>query len=458
MNRKKTMRRIRYALQYSPFTFNAFLAGIVIWWCFHMLEKKGADADAPSSFEPFLLLMGKTALWFFTAVVLFSFLSTLCCYLYFLVIRKRRKTDIRFRFATSKQLSGIDLEAFLASARRPPLGLIKSRLVYDDFRLTDSFVLAGNRKQTRQFWREGIAGRQHLQLPDIKEYELKGSFLFFEDMLQLFSFPVYRQQQAHFFQAPEKQEMNAGEVLPRQTQNADIRIHESRPVPGDYLNYKHFESGDDIRRIVWKVYARNRELVVRIPEQRDVYASHIYFYASFHTDLPGLQKDSVFADELLNYFKNRVWTAFEALLRRNVPVRFIPDQLLHIPENMDQEASVQRIISNAQWQGDLELNDYFKSRYGAVICISSFNNPEEVARLLEECGKDTVIYYVPLSRAFRHFMMASWLERLFLKPPDDRLKRIRSRWIFTSLRIQLLKREKEIARLLDNSGAAAGIL
>ena len=37
--------------------------------------------------------------------------------------------------------------------------------------------------------------------------------------------------------------------------------------------------------------------------------------------------------------------------------------------------------------------------------------------------------------------------------PDDRLKRIRSRWILSPLRFQLLKREKEIEAALENSEA-----
>ncbi|HTN37279.1 MAG TPA: DUF58 domain-containing protein, partial [Arachidicoccus sp.] len=365
MNWNKSFQKIRYYAQYLPFTRNASVLAIVLWIAFRILHKEGGPQDAPSAFEPFLLLMGKTALWFFLAIIALSLLSAFCCWLYYLMIRKNKDTAIHFQFNTGQHISGIGVTAFLKYARRPLLGTINTRLVYDDYRLTNKFTLTGNQRKSRQFWREGIAGAQALQLPDIKEYELKGSILFFEDMLQLFSFPLFQKQQGHFFQAPRKEEVMEKEALPRQTRNAEIRINESRPIPGDFLNYKNFESGDDIRRIVWKVYAKNRELVVRIPEQRDHYASHIYFYASFHTHFSTLQQENIFADELLNHFKNRVWSAFELLLHRELPLQYIPDQILQTNENLPQSEAVQRAISNSQWQSDRDIKDYFQSRYGA---------------------------------------------------------------------------------------------
>lgn len=456
MKWKNYFQKAFYYAQHIPITRNACVLMIALWICFRILHQERNLKDAPSAFEPFLVLMGKTALWFFLAIILFSLLSALFSWLYYLIIRKKKNIHIRFQFSTRRNISGIDVTAFLKYARRPMLGTIRIRLVYDGYRLTPLFPLSDNQRKSKQFWREGIAGSQTLQLPDIKEYNLKSSILFFEDMLHLFTFPAFQKQQGHFFQAPRKQPVAEKEALPRQTSNADIRINESRPIPGDFLNYKNFESGDDIRRIVWKVYAKNRELVVRIPEQRDNYASHIYFYASFHTHFSPLQRENIFAYELLNHFKNRVWSAFELLLRKGLPLKYVPDQMLQTNENLPIEGAVQRAISNSRWQSDRDIRDYFPLRYGAVICISSFNSPEEVADLLEACGKDTIVYYVRLSRAFHHLAALSWLQRIFLKEPADRLKRIRGRWLFSPLRLQLKKKEKEIIQIIAKSNVMVG--
>jgi hypothetical protein len=454
-------RRLRYYLQYFPFTFNAVITGIALWLCFTVIKPDNAQkGEEVSSFRPLILLMGKTALWFIVALIGFSVLSTIICWIYYLWLQKKKNYLLEFAFkpSGSGKKEGMWLETILKQARRPFLGFIKGRLFYDGYQMTDKFLLASNKLRPQRFWREGISGKSKLVLPDIKEYKVQGGFVYFEDMLQLFSIPVRQRIQGHFYQAPEKVELQEQESLPRKTEQTDTRIEQLRKVEGEYLNYKDFEGGDDVRRIVWKVYAKSRELVVRVPEIFDPYASHVYFYASFHTDINELQHANAFSAEMLNYYKNRVWTAYEALTGKEWAVRYIPDQVLHVPEQKNEEELVQRIISNSHWHKDRELMDYFQPRYGSVLCISSFNSPADVAGLLEQCSSDTVVYYVKLSRTFRNFVPWSWLKRIFIQAPDDRLKRIRSRWFLSPLRFRLAKREKEIELILEKSNVITGSL
>lgn len=459
MKLKNLIRRARYYLQYFPLTLNAFVTGIALWACIQIV-KPGAPAkeEEVSSFRPLILLMGSTAFWFIIVLVSFSLFSSLVCWLYYLWLRRSRKQVLEFVFRPADKQKGIWLEALLRQVRRPFLGFIKGRLFYDDHRMTDKFILASNKRRPQQFWREGVSGKSLLELPDIKEYAVKGGFVYFEDMLQLFSFPVRQPVQGHFYQAPEHIRMAEKEALPRKTEQTDVRIEQLRRVDGEYLNYKDFESGDDVRRIVWKVYAKNRELVVRVPEIHDPYASHVYFYASFHTALGDVQRNNAFAAEMLNHYKNCVWTAYETLTQKEWEVKFIPDQTLQVAEQADMAAYVQRIISNSSWHRDRELSGYFQPRYGSVLCISSLNSPEEVAEVLEQCSPDTVIYYVKLSRTFRNPLPFTWLLRIFLQPPGDRLKRIRSRWLLSPLRYQVVKAEKKIEALLDKSNVTIGRL
>src|SRR5690606_36307087 len=118
----------------------------------------------------------------------------------------------------------------------------------------------------------GISGKSSLQLPDIKEYELRGGFIFFEDMLHLVSLTVAQPVNGHFYQPPVLygEEDDTG-VFPKKTESMDVRIDEMRRVEGEYLHYKDFEPGDDVRRIVWKVYAKSRNLDVRMPESFEPY-------------------------------------------------------------------------------------------------------------------------------------------------------------------------------------------
>lgn len=460
MKWQKFIRRFSFYAQFSPITLNGALTGLALYFCFWFLNNNTSSAAAQSSsFLPFLRLMGNTALLFFSAFLTFSFLSTLVCWLYAFYSSKKNNRILQFQFQTNdNQGKNIHLNAELERARRPFLGFIKSKLVYDNFQLTEKIILEGNSKKPKSFWRKGVTTSSKLHLPDIKTYTLKGSFVFFEDMLQLFSFPIYQKQNGNFFQAPQYFNIQQPDAQARETEDAQTKIDESRRIPGDYLNYKNFESGDDIRRIVWKVYAKNRELVVRTPEQRDLYASHIYFYASFFATVPTLLQKSAFGKEMLNYFKNNIWSIYTALPHKEELTKFIPEQEFNLAFQENKTLFVQNCISNSIWQQEKSINDYFNMNTGSILCISSFSNPNDVEELTEKCNAATIIYYIKLSKAFKHYAALSWFSKLIFQSTDDRLKKTRSLWLFHPYRMQLLKREQEIEKILENSNATIGKL
>ena len=86
-------------------------------------------------------------------------------------------------------------------------------------------------------------------------------------------------------------------------------------MEGEYLNYKNFENNDDVSRIVWKIYAKNKELVVRIPEIMDPYASHVYLYASFFTSF-NVAGSTPVEVPFLNYYKAMIWTLYQNLVKQ----------------------------------------------------------------------------------------------------------------------------------------------
>lgn len=458
MEWKKISLRVRYRLQYFPLSLNGILLLIAGYWCYKELSLEKVSSDAPSSFTPFLILMGETALWFLLALIAFSFLSVLFSYLYFLWRHKKKGITLKLAFNQGHQTGNVSFQAIIDMVRRPWLGTVRCRLIYDNGHFTPKLALLANKREKGHFFRKRIFGQQALTLPDIKEYELKGSFLYFEDLLHLFSFPVFLQQKGHFFQKPKTYKSEIKENRPTEVVTEAVRTDESRRISGDFLNYKDFEGGDDIRRIVWQVYAKSGDLVVRIPEQRNFYASHITFYASFHTEIGTLQRQNDLAAEMLNYYKNCVWTALVTLLKKEIPLKFIPDKPLQSTENGLQEEQIQKQISHSDWHSNNNLTDYFHNRKNGILCISSFTNPEDLNTLLENTSREVIIYFVPLSQTFKHFIGWGWLKRIFVKAPEDRLKRIRSRWPFSPLKYRISKREKAILQLLEEHEVRWGIL
>ena len=117
-----------------------------------------------------------------------------------------------------------------------------------------------------------------------------------------------------------------------------------------------------------------------------------------------------------------------------------------------------RIISNSSWQTDKSLNQYFNYKQGTVLCISSLTDMQELKDLLDHCDASTVVYFIKLSRVFKHFVAWNWFKRLIFLPPEDRLSKLRSKWVFSPLRFQIQKREKEIENLLNKSSVTSAIL
>lgn len=462
MNGKQIKWRIRYYLQYFPFTLNTLLCAIAIYLSYKLLYRPiDPKKDAPSALVPFILLMAKMALWFVLGLILLSLLSTLATWLHYLYIRSKKgyKMQIDFTMETvNGKKNKLFLNALIEGIRRPVLGFVKGRLFYDNYDMTDRFSLLSNKLKEKSWWRAAIVGKSRLMLPDIKEYQLKGGFVYFQDMLHIFSLAVSQPITGHFYQPPVLAEDDDREVYPKKTEQMDVRIEQMRRVEGEHLNYKDFEAGDDVRRIVWKVYAKNRELVVRIPEMFEPYASHLYFYATFHAAVKKQWLNEGYFKEMLNYYKNYVWTVYDTLSKKEWEMRYIPDQNLTVPESISEAEKSARIISNSNWHDDRSMVGYFKPNQGAVLCISSLVDPEELRTILSQCDNSTVVYFIKVSQVFRHFVAWNWIKRLIFLPPEDRLSKLRGRWTFSPIRFQIQKKEKEIEMILQSSNVIVAVL
>lgn len=460
MNSKRLRWTLRYFAQYFPFTLNTLFCGLAIWAAYKLLYRP-IPKDEPAPFLPFVILMGKVALWFTAALIVLSIVSTFASWLYYLWLRKRKDYRLNVNFTTEGKPGKkpkLFLNAQLPGVFRPVLGFVKGRLFYDDHQMTERFSLLSGKRKENSWWRAAITGRSRISLPDIKEYQIKGGFIFFQDMLHLFSLAVKQPVSGAFYQPPVLATEDDRNVSPKKTETMDVRIDQLRRVEGEYLNYKDFEAGDDVRRIVWKVYAKNRELVVRTPEMFEPYASHLYFYASFHASVKNSWLGETYLKEMLNYYKNSVWTVYDTLSRKDWDLRYIPDQPITIPEHLAGSERSARIISSSEWHKDKPLTQYFNPRNGAVLCISSLTDADELRNMLEQCDAATVVYFVKTSNIFRHFVPWGWLKRLILLPPKDRLNRLRTRWTFSPMRLQIQKKEKELEQILSKSNVTSAVL
>ena len=460
MKWKQILWRTRYAMQYFPFTLNTLLFTIAVLGARYFLYKPAPKGEYESPLMPFIILMGKMALWFLVGLIIVSVVSTFVSFVYYLILKRDKGNTLQLEFTNEvkKGNNRLFLNARLDGVIRPVLGFVKGRLFYDNNEMTDRFSLLSNKKAEKGLWRAAITGRSRLALPDIKEYDLKGGFIYFQDMLHLFSLAVAQPVSGHFYQPPILTSSEDADIYPKKTETLDVRIEQLRRVEGEYLNYKDFEAGDDVRRIVWKVYAKNRELVVRVPEMYEPFASHLYYYASFHVAAKAQWMGEGYMAEMLNYYKNCVWSVYDTLAKKEWDMRYIPDQSFNIPEQLTEPEKAARIISNSIWHRARPLQQYFNPRQGSVLCISSFTDPADLAGLLEQCDGSTVIYLVKTSHVLKSYAALNLLTRIIIRPPKDRLSKLRARWAFSPMRFQVARREQELEAMLGKSAVNWGVL
>src|ERR1044071_6434967 len=206
MNWKEIRWRIKYGLQNFPFPFNTLLCLVPAYAAYRLLYQRDTATTSTEDFSPlrpFIILMGKMAFWFILVLVAVSILSTIISWVHYMWLRHSRNYQLQVNFTTETKngkKNKLYLNALLQGVRRPILGFVKGRLFYDDRQLTDKFSLLSNKRKENTIWRAAITGRSRMNLPDIKEYQLKGGLIYFEDMLHIFSLAVAQPVSGHFYQ------------------------------------------------------------------------------------------------------------------------------------------------------------------------------------------------------------------------------------------------------------------
>ena len=439
--------KIKQASFYIPFTLYFFLFVIAVSLAWKLLHKNPQEFD--TSYNDIFTLLLKVALFFGVALLLLALLSVAISLVYFIV--KRKKTGIEFKIATDLKHTDLHqkqtVRLFLHPVVKPFFGFIKIRLKYDSSNFSNKFLLIEN--QQKQLFNNTIEGTYHWPLPEIKEYHVQKAILYFEDFFQFFSVAVDLPANNHFITQPTTLIRPNVNVRPRKTEETTTRIEELRKVEGEYLNYKHFENNDDVRRIVWKIYAKNKELVVRMPEVMDPYASHVYLYTTFFS---GLMVDGSTPVQIpfLNYYKEMIWTLYQNLVKQGFEVRYVPDQTIAKSNTADVQQQVKYAISTSHWQYDTDIRSYCKTTDASILVVSSLSNVDEVKELVEKHGNDITIIFVKLSESLHKQNMLHWVKWLFVENEKDDMELYKSAWATSlNLRPKIVENEKKLKMILE---------
>ena len=451
---QKILKSLRDFFLRFPLRANFFLLSIATVWIYLSVHKN-YSSDI-SLFTSILFVLLKVLLILAVLIFTISLLTTLIPYLIYLHRSRLPGCEpvIRFQYSEKNNESeSVILSVKDNTAHRPLFGALKVVLLYDNDYHTFKFKLWKNKDNRNMLSRRGASGKYILQLPEIKNYQLHNIIFFFEDMFHLFSFSNMKQLSGYFSILPQQQNEFIIPVQPRHAKDTIMRTDTTRKQEGEWLHFKNFEPSDDVRRIVWTIYARNKELVVRLPEMQNIYASQVGFYSSFYNmlgkELTGSHMNSVF----LNYYKNYIWSLFSSLLpNKEIELKYIPDQMIKLVSSPEVN-EVMYEISASEWHADKKVNEYFNPLDVSVLCISSLIPASDLEQVARNATPSTVIVFIELSKAFRIKGTGDALHQLFFEPNEKNGKVNKWKWLRSPLRPIITHNERKIKELFQSSDA-----
>lgn len=437
-------------INFFPLKINALFFTIVLFIAVFFIKTEFAIEDT------YTILYLKLFAWLVGAFVLVvigvGFLHTLVCYLHFIFNRKNiePKIDIGLNDSIKGEAGKVPVLISLPKAWLPLLGFIKIKIEFENGELSETIVINKFSKGFEKL--QPKEGSTLIWLPDRKQYHAKGFIISFIDYLEFFRFSLYKKTKNAFYLHSSEMDISTEEINPSKTKEEIQKIKTSRKVEGDYLNYKDFETGDDVRRIVWKIFAKNRELVIRTPEVINPYASHIKFHTSFY-NLISKDITSAYATSMLNYFKDVVYNICLNIQKTDKKVEFSIDQPVKEFISVHEKDRVGFQLSSASWQNDRSVSEQ-KMSGESIICISSLISIEELNTLIEKRALN--IFIVKVSRHLDHQNVFNF-KNLFLRK-DEKSELNKLGWFLSNTRRKVIKNEKAIEELVSNSNFMGQII
>ena len=437
-------------ISFLPIKRNAlvFASVLIIIIYFIKIEFLVEETNSSLYLKLFAWLIGS----FILILIGIGLTHTLICYLHFVINRKliEPKIDIGLDGNIKGEAGLVSVMISLPKALLPLLGYIKIKIEFDNGNLSDTISINKYSMGFEKLLPKN--GSTLIWLPDRKQYHVKGFIISFIDYLQFFRFTVYKESPKSFYLHSSKMDIPVKEIDPSKTKEEVEKIRTSRKVEGDFLNYKDFEIGDDVRRIVWKIFAKNKELVIRTPEVINPYASHIRFHTSFYNEI---SKDltSPYAISMLNYYKDVVYNICLNIKKKDKKVEFKIDQAINEFASVNEKDRVGFLLSSASWQNNYSANE-LKSPGESVICIPSLISEEELMTLIEKRSSNIII--VNTSRHLDHQNIFNF-KNLFLRK-DEKSELSKLVWFLSNTRRKVKENEKRIEKLVSNSNFTGQII
>ncbi|MFN8229645.1 MAG: DUF58 domain-containing protein [Bacteroidia bacterium] len=425
---------------YIPFTFNFLITIVILILALYYLNYLNSTPN--SSYKDIAQLLIKAIVVFFVAFICFGLLTSLIPFLIFKLNKKKRFFSINTSSNEETNFDTINFNSYPVIV--PFLGGVFIRLVYNDKLKGDKESLHFN---TSNYFKLKLNSYFNYSFNELKEYDITNVLIYFEDCFRFFSF-VAKHSTNHFYK-PKLHSINDNKLSFTPTSNvtSEVRIEELKKLEGELINYKNFESNDDVRRIVWKIYAKNKDLVVRIPEILDPFASHVDVFVSSNT-LINLDNNKINYSLFLNHYKQTVFNFYNSLEKNKIENNLYFDNYEFTQSFQTKQEQISYSIIKLNWQSNTPLLELVKSKSNALVFIHSLTNPKDVEDLLEKFNYKCQIIFVKLSSTLKNNIINDWVNWVFIEPKQNDFFYLKKTYKISPNYFQLLDNEKKIEKLL----------
>lgn len=399
-------------------------------------------SDDASNATIFLYSFVQRFIWITAAIVLtFSLLSAFLPWLFF----KQKKTSGNVKVLLDRRDNN-HIKLYLQSSMKPIGGFLKLRFMFHNRQASDVFLLEPVIDPRAE--KGYTAYVLKTELPNIAVYDLDKLVFYFADFMQFFRFPLSLDKQYLLIQTPEKQDWQNPQIRPQKTLTETQKVFSNRKSAGDLLHFKQYESNDDIRRIVWQLYAKTGELVVRNPEIHSQYASDALIYASFYNKV-NIPEDKNLSLQMLDFYKNIIYTSFQKLKEEDeFAVYVTTDQNSKAPITSEKE--VKDHIAACGWQHTRSLSALNKKDNVSLLIVSSLDDADEVAEIAQNESLGLEILFVPLSEAFSKPSKKAWIQWIFTHQKNNKYVWNLLQWRLSPMRQRIVDNEARLQHIISS--------
>lgn len=425
---------IKRLTPYSPIRLQGIVM-LIAMVLLYILRKKYILQQQPSA--AFMVVLIEVLLVLCVCSFVFAIVNVALSW-FIAYTHKRRENLIHLEQPSN---TGSDIQTIPVSIHKliiPLLGRITLRCTIhtDTYTLTEIFA----NSMRQWFWPSTIQSTCRFVAPAIDTYTITSCTCQFIDVFGFFAWPLTFPQTHEFIQLPTNKNIETY-PLDAQIGNAPSTYTPiPQPIPGDWLQYKKFENQDDVRRIVWKIYAKNKELIVRQAEEKSTYASTSLILPMF--DLP--QSNFVhtqFWTIMNNTFKEQVYNIWHQIHQTMPAVEIVIGEHKHTNPNPE-------IIASATWNQFSTINFNWQKQQPSLLVLHSLHAPDDVRKWLHNISPTTQIILVKLSKPLQmppFWLLLSWI---FIKPqlPSDTHK---IQWRWHPLRKKIIANEQQLCELIS---------